>query len=980
MPSIHRTRKLALSVMVLGLLPLTEIETASAQNAPISLPTIFTATLQNNSRNGITNECLIYGGNGQQPYPERYLWSSDNGNCGLPSEEFLLDNKQAVFRFESLGNGLYTIANASRNGNYECMMFYGTDMWESPSRYDWGAGNGNCGFSSKAALLANKQAVFRLTPRGGNKFTITHALTNQCLIHSNNGQRVNPTRHLWPLGANANCGLATEQELFDNKAAIWTLTVREDLTPPPPPVISLPSEFTATLQNASRDGITNECLIYGGNGQQPYPERYLWSSDNGNCGLPSEEFLLDNKQAVFRFKNLGGDLYTIANASRNGNYECMMFYGTDMWESPSRYDWGAGNGNCGFSSKAALLANKQAVFRLTPRGGNKFTITHALTNQCLIHSNNGQRVNPTRHLWPLGANANCGLSTEQELFDNQAAIWTLTVREDISAAQLPQEMNSNGQRIFRTSGTGSPLSFAVNASAVVDHASSVSINGAVTVRGSDDDPGIVLANANIVLEFDQNGYVDTLLGSAKVSLPNSDSLSGLTFGDLLDVTVGFASGATLEEQEIEAPLKDDRHYLFYHLATGLSASYGPISFSAPGGTDTLIVVNPRDPSIYFHGDLPSIRGFGSAGNVGIGLSASGLLPFEYANTWGIENVAQPFDGNLLIQASGELPTRLPLELNGEVMIRMPNLNNTSDPLRFGMNGDIGLEISFAKDMATFSLPLGQGSVGGQFGASSGQDDVYFSGGIEFEDILDALPGTFPIKLDAGIKAAGRLSGVPANNFLHLNGHATYGGYGVQGADLIFNSSALTASGRFFFPGFSANLSGTVTPFSANLYGQAQVNITIPATQQVQEWTIIGYQTITNGAICGYDQFQCGTQWVASAFVSGACYVAKGFCDTTSWCDPPPECLEPVWCNEPRSCSQAVWDLVTTTRANPVTFAGTANIQVTSPNNITLNDPGIVCPPGVGICTLSGENLTTNSPQACVTTTLFGKFCTPLAAN
>jgi hypothetical protein len=400
-------------------------------------------------------------------------------------------------------------------------------------------------------------------------------------------------------------------------------------------------------------------------------------------------------------------------------------------------------------------------------------------------------------------------------FDNQAAIWTLTVREDFSAAQLPQEVNSNGQRIFRTSVTGSPLSFAVDASAVVDHDSSVSITGAVTVWCSDDDPGIVLANANIMLEFDENGYVDTLLGSAKVSLPNSDSLSGLTFGDLLNVTVGFASGATLEEQEIEAPLKDERHYLVYHLATGLSASYGPVSFSAPGGIDTLIVVDPRDPSIYFRGDLPSIRGFGSAENVGIGLSASGLLPFEYATTWGIENVAQPFDGNLLIQASGELPTRLPVALNGEVMVRMPN-PNTSAPMRFGMNGDIGVEISFAKDMATFSLPLGQASVGGQFGPSSGQDDVYFSGGVEFQDILAALPGTFPIKLDAGIKAAGRLSGVPANNFLHLNGHATYGGYGVQGADLIFSSSALTASGRFFFPGFSANLSGTVTPFCAPL--------------------------------------------------------------------------------------------------------------------------------------------------------------------
>jgi hypothetical protein len=68
---------------------------------------------------------------------------------------------------------------------------------------------------------------------------------------------------------------------------------------------ALPLTFVATLQNASRDGSTHECLIMSGNGQDTHPTRYLWGAgQNGFCGLSSAAELLANKQAVWTFTGI----------------------------------------------------------------------------------------------------------------------------------------------------------------------------------------------------------------------------------------------------------------------------------------------------------------------------------------------------------------------------------------------------------------------------------------------------------------------------------------------------------------------------------------------------------------------------------------------------------------------------------------------------------------------------------------------------
>ena len=204
---------------------------AEACSAP--LPSSFTATLQNASRDGSTNECLIMSGNGQDDHPSRYLWAGgDNGYCGFSSQAELLANKQAAWELESLGDDLYMITNASRDGSTkECLIMGGNGQNTYPSRHLWpGGDNGNCGLSSRAELLANKQAVWRVKRLAGNKLTIANAsadgATNQCLIFSGNGQDTYPSRHLWSGGDDGACGLSYVSTALANQQSVWTLTIQ----------------------------------------------------------------------------------------------------------------------------------------------------------------------------------------------------------------------------------------------------------------------------------------------------------------------------------------------------------------------------------------------------------------------------------------------------------------------------------------------------------------------------------------------------------------------------------------------------------------------------------------------------------------------------------------------------------------------------------------------------------------------------------
>jgi hypothetical protein len=174
------------------------------------------------------------------------------------------------------------------------------------------------------------------------------------------------------------------------------------LTPSSTTCQPLPASFTATIQNASRNGFLNECLLFGNNGADTSPTRMLWGSgNNGYCGFglgqgtqDSPEHALEvNGQAVWNFSSQGGGVYVITG------------YG------------------------GRTLADGELAWTLNCVGNNQYTILNQFTNQCLIFTNNGAAPKPTQFNWGNGGSAAyCGLQSASSILANRQAAFTIDVQ------------------------------------------------------------------------------------------------------------------------------------------------------------------------------------------------------------------------------------------------------------------------------------------------------------------------------------------------------------------------------------------------------------------------------------------------------------------------------------------------------------------------------------------------------------------------
>lgn len=207
------------SWLVLGLW-LTLLSVAASSQA--ANPT-FKATIKNAS-NG-TPLCLAFQNNGYDTHPSRLNWGDGQAYCGYTGgKEALINNRQAVWTFESLGNDQYIIYNASR-GEDECLTFGQDGQAQHPDRFRWSYGP-YCGMQGGAdALLANRQAVWKVEHLRDHLYTIKNASqngTDECLIFSNNGHDHHPQRHNW--GSGPYCGMQGGQEaLIANGQAVFEI-------------------------------------------------------------------------------------------------------------------------------------------------------------------------------------------------------------------------------------------------------------------------------------------------------------------------------------------------------------------------------------------------------------------------------------------------------------------------------------------------------------------------------------------------------------------------------------------------------------------------------------------------------------------------------------------------------------------------------------------------------------------------------------
>jgi len=160
-----------------------------------------------------------------------------------------------------------------------------------------------------------------------------------------------------------------------------------------------------------------------------------------------------NRQAVWKFVPLTADQYIITNDSGAGGQRCLIFGDNGTSPNPERYNWGPGP-FCGFpGGKDALLANRQAVWRLIPMGGNQYVITNASgtgVERCLIFGNNGTGASPERYNW--GPGAFCGFPGGKDaLLANRQAIWTIEALDHTYASWTLRTILNNSNQIAAVS-------------------------------------------------------------------------------------------------------------------------------------------------------------------------------------------------------------------------------------------------------------------------------------------------------------------------------------------------------------------------------------------------------------------------------------------------------------------------------------------------------------------------------------------------
>ena len=116
-----------------------------------------------------------------------------------------------------------------------------------------------------------------------------------------------------------------------------------------------------------------------------------------------------------------------------------------------------------------------------------------------------------------------------------------------------------------------------------------------------------LPNANLALELDTDNRVKRLHGAAEVPFPSLGALADVTVLKPAMAEVGLEKGSALSH--LNAPLDDDRQYLFFTFRSGFDVSAkapgaaNPFGLSVPAGQTATLVVDTQEPMVYLAGNV-----------------------------------------------------------------------------------------------------------------------------------------------------------------------------------------------------------------------------------------------------------------------------------------------------------------------------------------------------------------------------------------
>ena len=327
-----------------------------------------------------------------------------------------------------------------------------------------------------------------------------------------------------------------------------------------------------------------------------------------------------------------------------------------------------------------------------------------------------------------------------------------------AAALADGSVAPNGFAVFVLDPKGAvPVTLRTLASNVTNLADGgFSLNGTVTV----DVPGnshITLAEAKVQLSYDaaKGEGLQSFNGMVRLPFPDLGFMEGVSVSDPVYAAVGYDLGKHLTN--VNAPVKDERKYLYFTFSAGFEAQVGNMTFSGGNGQSVTMTLDPSDPSFFLRASLGGLMG--PIDDASVGFSIGGHLPFTPETTWGINAQSATFDGHLWIGGKINLnDLKLPVAIGGNTVVDLdPSdsgktfFTNPAGGFQFGSNSELDLSISAG--FLSFEVPVAQSTIVGRIANKSGSAD--YSGTVKAGN--GWMPDAVPLKNTQQLKAAGHVS-------------------------------------------------------------------------------------------------------------------------------------------------------------------------------------------------------------------------------
>ena len=267
-----------------------------------------------------------------------------------------------------------------------------------------------------------------------------------------------------------------------------------------------------------------------------------------------------------------------------------------------------------------------------------------------------------------------------------------------------------------------------------------------------------LVDADLRIEFDQDGQLQNISGTAKIPSPTNY----VEFGDLVQADIGYFTGKYLNENRaFDITLLDDKFYFVYNIAVSVEMMVGanddpeahkPLTLKAPVGGHITYIADYTDPMLYLSG------GHDLLGSMSFGASVEGNIPY-----FPLQPVDQgeAFYGKAF--RSGSFTLFKVIDIKGTAIQNADLQANLveENPLdisfnagyQAGINGSFDFTLPIVS-FAEFSIPLGEasGALLAEAG-TSGVKGLVFVNGLAKPD-NSWWPDFIPVKAGNQLRAKG----------------------------------------------------------------------------------------------------------------------------------------------------------------------------------------------------------------------------------